>query len=41
MRLHMSIFFCNFARNCVNWESRRDHRLLMGKQNKGFKQIGI
>ena len=35
------IFFCIFARNCVNGESRRDHRLLMGKQDKGFKQIGI
>ena len=35
------IFFCIFARNCVNGKSRRDHRLLMGKQDKGFKQIGI
>ena len=39
--LCMWIFFCIFARNCVNGKSRRDHRLLMGKQDKGFKQIGI
>ena len=34
-------FFCIFARNCVNGKSRRDHRLLMGKLDKGFKQIRI
>ena len=30
------IFFCIFARNCVNRKSRRDHRLLMGKDIENY-----